>query len=67
MLNRLNFYFTFHIQHNAMRKFSLVNPISNEFFISVPNSTLKEVELQPDGRLPMRINMDLQKKQTKSI
>ena len=32
-----------------MRKFSLSNPISNEFFISVPNTTLKEVELKPDG------------------
>ena len=49
MLNRLNFYFTFHTQHNAMRKFSFSNPIRNEFFISVPNTTLKEVELQPDG------------------
>ena len=25
------------------------NPIRNDFFISVPNTTLKEVELQPDG------------------
>ena len=32
-----------------MRKFSLSNPIRNEFFISMPNTTLKEVELQPDG------------------
>ena len=32
-----------------MRKFTLSNPISNEFFISVPKIVLKEVELQPDG------------------
>lgn len=25
------------------------NPIRNEFFITVPNTLLKEVELQPDG------------------
>ncbi len=37
----------------ALRKQQLAlakpNPISNNFFITVPNTTLKETELQPDG------------------